>query len=316
MRAGIGFVAFALPLALVGACFSDGTSTEDAGSYFLYEAGVGHDAATKPDAEAGASADGAGNVDSSELDSTTSDSANVDDAEAAQDSAIDAPPPTYAQTVMSDHPLSYWRFGEASGTTANDSSGTTNGAYLGGYTLGATGAIANDSNTAASFDGTSGYVSMGAAFNFADLASMSIELWVKPAPADGNYRRVVSKETMDGNGREGFLMAYEGSNNLSFERFQSGAETAVGGSIAPNVYSYVVGTFDGTTMILYVNGAVVQSSPAPQAIASFTDSFAIATYSTQMAADCIHGTIDEVAVYDHALTLTRIQAHYRVGTGM
>jgi len=111
-------------------------------------------------------------------------------------------------------------------------------------------------------------------------------------------------------------MGYEGANNLSFERFQSGAETAVGGSITPNGYSHIVATFDGTTMILYVNGAVVQSSAAPQAIASFTDSFNVATYSTQMTADCIHGTIDEVAVYDHALTAARIQAHYRVGTGM
>jgi hypothetical protein len=35
-----------------------------------------------------------------------------------------------------------------------------------------------------------------------------------------------------------------------------------------------------------------------------------------MTADCIHATIDEVAVYDHALTLQRVQSHYRIGTGM
>ncbi len=319
MRVGIGFSAFALPLALVGACFSNSSTTSDAGAFFMEDADVGHDGTTLGDVVI--ASDGAGQVDASPTDTGTVDSASQDtspDTMAVADAAHEAEaaaPLTYAQTVMSDSPLSYWRFGESNGTVANDSAGTTNGTYLAGFTLGATGAIANDTNTAVLFDGMSGYASMGASFNFGGTSSMTIELWIKPAPADSSYRRIISKETIDGNGREGYLIGYEGANNLSFERFQSGAETAIGGVITPTVSSFVGATFDGTTMIIYVNGAVVQSSAAPQAIATFNDAFNVATYSTEMTADCFQGTVDEVAVYNHALASQRIQAHYRAGTG-
>jgi hypothetical protein len=322
MRAGIGFSAFALPLALVGACFSNSSTTSDAGAFFMEDADIGHDSTTlgdvviAPDDAGDSSPADATSVDSSARDSSPDTGTGVDTGADAAHEAEAAAPPTYAQTVMSDSPLSYWRFGESNGTVANDSAGATNGTYFAGFTLGATGAIANDTNTAVSFDGMSGYAAFGSSFNFTGTSSMSIELWIKPAPADASFRRVLSKETIDGNGREGYLIGYEGANNLSFERFESGAETAVGATITPNVYSHVVATFDGTTMIIYVNGAAVQSSVAPQAIAAFNDSFNVATYSTEMTADCFEGVVDEVAVYDHALTSQRIQTHYRVGTGM
>ena len=316
MRVGIGFSAFALPLSVVAACFSNSSTMTDAGAFFMEDGGVeGHDATTLGDVVV--TPDGA-QGDSSPMDASIGvDSASPDAApDASVDAPVDAPALTYPETVMADSPLSYWRFGESNGTTAHDSVGTTNGTYLANFTLGATGAIANDTNTAVTFDGMSGYVSMGSAFNFAGTASMSIELWVKPAPADSSFRRLVSKETIDGNGREGYLMGYEGANNLSFERFQSGAETAIGATITPNVYSHVVTTYDGTTMIIYVNGAAVQAMAAPQVMATFSDSFNVATYSTEMTADCFQGTVDEVAVYGHALTSQRVVEHYRVGTGM
>ena len=323
MRAGIGLSAFVLPCVCVAACFSNTPPPPDAGAFFFDEAGASRDSTTLGDVVVpppdGAALD-ASRDDASDAhteDSTTADSSSDATADHdAHDADADAASPTYAETVMADDPLSYWRFGETSGTVAADSAGTTPGTYTGGFTLGADGAIAGDSNKAVTFDGTSGYAAMGDVFNFAGTTSMSLELWLKPAAADTSFRRVISKEALDGNGREGYLLAYEGSNYLSFERFESGVETAIGGSITPNVYSHIVATFDGTTMILYVDGAVVESSTAPQSIATFAASFNVATYSTQMTNDCVEGTFDEVAVYDHPLSAARVLAHYRVGTGM
>ncbi len=68
----------------------------------------------------------------------------------------------YAATVLGQNPAGYWRFGESSGTIAADSSPSLDGGtYTGGVTLGQPGAIIGDSNTAATFDGSTGYFSSG-----------------------------------------------------------------------------------------------------------------------------------------------------------
>jgi hypothetical protein len=63
----------------------------------------------------------------------------------------------YIDEVLDDGPRGYWRLGETSGTTAFDaatSDGAQNGTYESGVTLGVAGALRNDSDTAAAFDGT------------------------------------------------------------------------------------------------------------------------------------------------------------------
>lgn len=80
--------------------------------------------------------------------------------------ALTGPPPpppsipSYKSAVLGEAGLvSYWRLGEASGTTAADSKGTNNGSYY-GVSLGATGALTNDPDTAASFNGSTSKVSL------------------------------------------------------------------------------------------------------------------------------------------------------------
>jgi hypothetical protein len=248
---------------------------------------------------------------------------SIGSSDAGEDAAL-----TYPQVVLADAPLSYWRFGESTGTVAVDETGADNGAYgATGVTLGAPGAIANDPNTAATFDGMSGYVDMGAGFAFGGTSPMSYEAWVKPNPADSSARRFMSKETSNGSGRQGFLMAYElggtppdggpPANLLSWERWLDNAPDALIAVVTPGVYQHVVVTYDGSTMTMYLNGQSIASAPSTQGIAALADPFRVATYSDFLAAaDCFGGTIDEVAIYDHALGAARVLLHYEVGTGM
>ena len=86
----------------------------------------------------------------------------------------------YSNQVLADEPLAYWRLGEPSGTSAADASGNGNtGTYGGSPTLGATGALAGDTDTATSFDGVNDNVSVpnNAALNL--NGSFSIEFWAK-----------------------------------------------------------------------------------------------------------------------------------------
>lgn len=59
----------------------------------------------------------------------------------------------YETEVLKDIPRGYWRLGVSSGSTSIDSSGNgQNGSYLGGVTLGLSGALLSSSDTAVTFD--------------------------------------------------------------------------------------------------------------------------------------------------------------------
>lgn len=74
--------------------------------------------------------------------------------------AVSAATADYATEVLDLNPLGYWRLGDSTGPTAVDLSGNgLHGAYNGSVTLGQTGALVDDPDTAALFSG--GYVSIG-----------------------------------------------------------------------------------------------------------------------------------------------------------
>jgi len=81
----------------------------------------------------------------------------------------------YALAQEALAPMGYWRFGEASGTTAYDVMTTHDGTYTNGVDLGHDGALNGDADTAAYFDGINDYVNVG---TLGDLGShMSSGLW-------------------------------------------------------------------------------------------------------------------------------------------
>ena len=88
---------------------------------------------------------------------------------------------TYPMVILGDHPAAYYRLGEASGTTAFDSSGNSyTGTYLGGVSLGQPGALAGDPDTSVGFNGMDSIVDT----NFQpDNLSFTVEGWIKPTAA-------------------------------------------------------------------------------------------------------------------------------------
>jgi hypothetical protein len=285
-----------------------------------------------PDASTGDAADdtGAGDV-SARPDSPLADAP----ADSRADSSVGAPdgaaadsatPPidateagiTYEEEVLSDHPLAYWRFGETSGTTAVDSSGNGHdGTYVGGVTLGAPGAIANDPDTSVSFDGATAWMNAGDIFQFAGTVPCSFEAWVNPT-IDANYHEVLSRSDGQGPTTVGTLMYVEPTGS-AFADFAHRQDTAsdIASSSAPvtaGAFTHLVGVYDGSNVLLYVNGALAGQKPTTLATPAATNPFVVGAQSAGLSC-WFDGPIDEVAVYGAALPAARIAAHYKVGTG-
>ncbi len=217
---------------------------------------------------------------------------------------INQPGGSYSAGILADSPRGYWRLGESNGTTATDSSGNShNGTYLNGVGLGETGAIDNDTNTAARFDGSNDSVSIP---DSADLrpAQLSVEAWIKPDATASYYGNVLTKAS----GSNGYgLEQYGGPGKIRF--YVNGYSNAyVEATIPVGQWSQVVGTYDGQFVRLYVNGKLSGSLAYSQAIDHSNQPLQIG--GTPNSGQSWKGGIDEVAVYDRALTANQVQEHY------
>ena len=224
----------------------------------------------------------------------------------------------YPGQVLTDAPLAYWRFDELTGTTAADSSGHGNDAtYTGGITLGASGAIAGDGDTAATFDGLTGFVTAGDRFAFAGQTPFSIEAWVS-VQSRSTYAGVVSRnDAVGGPPSEGYLLFVAPSDGpFGFQRLD-GASVSTAVSVAgpgASEFTHVVATFDGLELAVYANGESQGSQTAAFSIAGAVAHFVVGAEAGG-SANYLAGTVDEVAVYDHALSADRVRAHYLAGRG-
>src|SRR4029450_9162361 len=94
-------------------------------------------------------------------------------------------------------------------------------------------------------------------------SSLTLETWIKPTslPASGSFASVLTKA-------ESYSIQFNGPK-LEFTIMQNGTrkrlQAASGAIVAGQTY-HVVGTYDGSTQRLYVNGAQVASTALTGAI--------------------------------------------------
>jgi hypothetical protein len=190
-------------------------------------------------------------------------------------------------------------------TTAADSMGTNPGTYSGGVRRNQTGVLSGDSNRAALFDGTSGRVDVTNKTALQLTGSFSIEGWVKPNVLTGD-RYVL--------GKGGLYYLYFSGTDVVFGYRSGGAYQyiLVPGGVSTGSWQHFVGTYNGNTVSLYRNGVEVWSEGRSGAVDSDTSNLFIGAYGT---GGFFNGQIDEVALYNSALSAATVLDHYRAGTG-
>lgn len=217
----------------------------------------------------------------------------------------------YSNAVLADGPSGYWRLGETGGVTASDAAGANTGLYRNGPLLDQPSLLpADPANGAVSFDGTNDYVEIPSSGPLSPSARISVEAWVEPValPQAGSFASIASKPGS-------YSLQFDGPS-LEFAIIQSGTSRrlqAPAGTIQPGQAYYVVGTYDGTTQRLYVDGVEVANAPLTGQISVGSVELSIASWNE--GSEPFDGTIDEVAVYPSALSAARVDAHYQAGIG-
>ena len=218
-------------------------------------------------------------------------------------------------SVVGDGPTRYYRFGEASGTTATDSSGNNaNATYVNGVALGQPGALDRDSDTAAGFNGTDQYVDLGSGFtSFA--GGWSFETWIYPT-TNGNYARVF--DLGNGANANNVVLYRQGtSNNLAFNVWRNGAfgvEVLARNALTPNTWQHVAVTQTPAGLVtIYRDGLVVATGTTnfPADATRTKNYLGRSNFPTDA---YFGGRMDEAAFYDKVLTAA--QVHNRAQLAM
>lgn len=219
----------------------------------------------------------------------------------------------YNVEVLADSPLWYLRFGETSGTTAADSSGNSrNGTYSGGPTLGATGLLTGDSNTAVTFDGVNDYVTVPTP---ATTAGFTLELWIKNVAAS----TIVTRYPSSSSSRVFFLGLGSGGNagklSLILKNAAASEATMFSNTIVGGGTRHIAVTYDGSITRFYLDGVADGTSTAiTGALPNVSTDIEIGARTAAPA--YASGTFDEATFYNTALSAGRILAHYQSGIGL
>ncbi|MDE3066657.1 MAG: hypothetical protein KGJ60_03810 [Verrucomicrobiota bacterium] len=253
------------------------------------------------------------------------------------------PTNAYATGILALNPVGYWPLQETGAPAAAtiEANYGTLGAKLGtayyagtnaiaaaaggNVTLGQQGALGNsgDMDTAAGFAGGNNN-----SYLFVPLKSPPVEMngtftwecWVNSTSTGFSDILGSGGAPGDGSGNWGGVrLSYNRSTSMqAYWYYGSGSSyhstDSGSGTISPGVWNYVVMTYDGTNLAIYINGNQDVTTPAtiaPNHWVPFTvgtgrwDGGPTRSYS---------GLMDEVAVYTSVLTPARIMARYLAGT--
>ena len=167
-------------------------------------------------------------------------------------------PQAYSAYLTSLGPTGYWRLGEGAGGTAVDATGLNDGSYN-GVTLGQTGAISADGDTALLFDGIDDYMELAHDPAYL-LDDGTVQFWFNTA--DVTQRADLFSKDALGNVTGGHLSIYlDGSGNIE-TRLQSASADYFVNSTSPltnNQWHHVAFSFGADGMQLYVDGQLQDS---------------------------------------------------------
>ena len=195
-----------------------------------------------------------------------------------------------------------YTFAEGTGTTTADASGNSNAGTLAGGTAWS---AAGRFGKALSFDGVNDLVSVPDAASLDLTTGMTIEAWVNPSALSG-WRTVALKAIPAGLAYA--LYAHDGAPRPAGTVNTGGADqSAIGTAALPlNTWTHLAVTFGAGTLRLYVNGVQVGTQVVSGSLVTSANPLTIG--GNGVWSEWFAGLIDEVRIYNRALTQAEIQA--------
>lgn len=212
-----------------------------------------------------------------------------------------------AQVAVTDGLVSFWTLDEADidGDTVKDIVGNNHGTMSGDPKI-----VEGMINQALEFDGVSNFVDCGGDESLNLTKALTIEVWMKPNSAGegGKNAGPVCRAIASGNWN--WQLRYNAPGSFMGFQFNAvpGGSTwiSVQQKLEPGEWYHIMGTFDGSSIVCYLNGEE-KDRGSIAAINSSSDNFFIGQDGWVNVFD---GVVDEVRMYNRALSEDEVKQNY------
>ena len=161
-------------------------------------------------------------------------------------------------------------------------------------------------------DGSSGYVNIPSSPSLNSfVTNITIELWLKvnQTTPNADWRGIVTKGNSSWR-----LQGTSGANTINFAANGVSVNLSGNKNINDEKWHHVAAVYDGTSIYLYVDGALDASAPATGLISQTSDPVSLGNNVGVYNAYYFNGFIDEVGLYNRPLSASEIQQIYLAGT--
>ncbi len=161
-------------------------------------------------------------------------------------------------------------------------------------------------NGALTFDGTDDYVEVGDIGNF---SAMTWELWIYREAGSG-LARIVSRNSAMGSYTRAIDIIGSGALKWKVCLTTTDATAESSTTIATDTWYHVAGVFDGTTAKLFINGVQDGEGAGAGSLHTPAEFYMGRLVSGGITYYGFNGIIDDVRIYNEALSDTVIKSHY------
>jgi concanavalin A-like lectin/glucanase superfamily protein/uncharacterized protein DUF2341 len=217
-------------------------------------------------------------------------------------------------------PVGWWKFDEAEGTTAYDAMGSNNGS-LGTGDSAPTWTTSGKRNGALTFDGTNDYAEHETT-TIKDETEITVSFWAKTSQTTASSgRAVVSKG--DPNGWDDFVIGLGRTTNcpddvILYFVTDSGDSNNRCGNVTFNddIWHHVVWTWTSSNgeWNIYFDGILTNNGTRTgNYLLDTDDTLTFASYTAHTTNSFFEGLIDEVKIWNYALTAQQVKLEYNQG---
>lgn len=220
-----------------------------------------------------------------------------------------SPCDTDPNSCMTQDLVGYWPMNEGTGTVAHDSSDNGNQGVLTNGPQWATGKVGG----ALQFDGVNDYVNAGNGASLQLSGAHTLEAWINPKAIPSGSGGVIAKYRSSA--YPGYLLAVMSNGKVIYtlkKDSTTSANVTSNSAVVPDTWYHIVAVYDGTSMRLYINGVQqtdVESWDIANSFRNTTDNAYIGYLNANTR---FNGIIDELRIYNRALSAAEINYHYNL----
>ena len=203
--------------------------------------------------------------------------------------------------------VAYYPFtGNADDGSGNNLHGTVNGPVL-------TADRFNNENSAYSFDGVDDVIEVSDNSLLDITEQISLAAWIYPT---SQKTQMIIRKGATVTPSPPYGLALSGTGNIVFDLSPNGQLTQlVKTGYSLNEWSFIVGTYDGTMMRLYVNGNLEETLSVSGSLNENNNVLLLGT-RLRLTSDTFEGILDDIRIYNKALSEGEIKELYSFNTSI